>query len=255
MQTVPAHKPHAFEAAEWRARQDLATCYRAFVHYGWCDLIYTHLSLRVPGYPEHYLINPYGLLFHEVTARNLLKVDFSGAVVSGDFPYNEAGHSIHSAVLQARPEINAVLHCHTRAGMAVSCMECGVLPLTQQANEIGALLCYHDYALATDNAAECRQLGMDLADNWAMVMHNHGLLTVGRTVGEAFHFLYQLETACKVQVDVMAAGIPPITPSATAIADMQDYAKPPAEQPADFVTMAWAAVVRLMNEKDPNHRL
>ena len=121
---------------EWEQRVQLAACYRAFVYYGWTDLIFTHLSARVPGEPGHYLINPYGLMFQEVCASNLIKVDFDGNVVAGDFPYNAAGHSIHTAMLKARPDVNVALHSHTRAGMVVSCQDCGLLPLTQQANEI-----------------------------------------------------------------------------------------------------------------------
>jgi ribulose-5-phosphate 4-epimerase/fuculose-1-phosphate aldolase len=120
--------------------------------------------------------------------------------------YNNAGHAIHTAVLKARPDVNVALHSHTRAGMAVSCMECGVLPLTQQANEVSDILCYHKYGVATDNEEECRKLGEDLGDKWLMVMQNHGLLSVGRTVGEAFYMLYMLENACKVQVDVLDSG-------------------------------------------------
>jgi ribulose-5-phosphate 4-epimerase/fuculose-1-phosphate aldolase len=180
---------HTISPEEWALRQDLAACYRLFVKYGWTDLIFTHLSARVPGEPYHYLINPYGLLFQEITASNLIKVDFSGNVVSGDYPYNEAGHAIHSAVLKARPDINVALHSHTRAGTAVSAMECGLLSLSQQANEIGNLVCYHRYDVATDNDNECARLGEDLADKWAMIMHNHGLLSVGRDIAEAFYLL------------------------------------------------------------------
>ena len=197
---------HKISPEEWALRQDLAACYRLFVKYGWTDLIFTHLSARVPGEPYHYLINPYGLLFQEITASNLIKVDFSGNVVSGDYPYNEAGHAIHSAVLKARPDINVALHSHTRAGTAVSAMACGLLSLSQQANEIGNLVCYHRYDVATDNDDECARLGEDLADKWAMIMHNHGLLSVGRDMAEAFYLLYTLENACKIQVDVMASG-------------------------------------------------
>lgn len=192
--------------SEWELRCDLAACYRLFVKYGWTDLIFTHLSARVPGEPEHYLINPYGLLFDEITASNLIKVNFAGEVVAGDFPYNEAGHAIHSAVLKARPDINVVLHSHTRAGSAVSCMADGFLPLSQQANEIMGMICYHEYDYAPDNASECERLGNDMADKWLMIMHNHGLLGAGRTVAEAFYNLYILENACKIQVDVMSAG-------------------------------------------------
>lgn len=241
--------------AEWQVRVNLACCYRAFVHFGWTDLIYTHLSARVPGEAGAYLINPYGLLFHEISASNLLKVNFDGKVLVGDAAYNDAGHAIHSAVLKARADINVVLHSHTRAGMAVSCMPCGLLPLTQQANEMGAITCSHPYAVATDNEAECRALGSSMrGDYWAMLMQNHGLLAVGRSVGEAFYFLYTLENACKVQVDVMASGVKPIVPNAVAIKAMETQGRPGKEAPADFVNMSWDAVVRLMEMKDRSFR-
>jgi len=235
--------------AEWRVRRDLAACYRLFVRYGWTDLIFTHLSARVPGHDDQYLINPYGLLFDEITASNLIKVDFDGNVIAGDYPYNDAGHAIHTAILRARPDMHAVLHSHTRAGMAVSCMRCGLLPLSQQAGEVGALVAYHDYDLATDNEAECEALGRDLGDKCLMVMRNHGLLSAGRSVAEAFYYLYTLENACKVQVDVLACGKDYVTPSTDAIAAIAAYARPPADAPADFVTRAWAALLRQL-ERD-----
>ena len=126
--------------AEMNVRQDLAACYRLFVRYGWTDLIFTHLSARAPGQTDQYLINPYGLLFEEITASSLVKINFAGDLISGTNSYSDAGHAIHSAVLKARPDVNFVLHSHTRAGMAVSCMQCGILPLTQQANEISSLI-------------------------------------------------------------------------------------------------------------------
>ena len=239
---------------EWQVRQDLACCYRAFVHYGWTDLIYTHLSARVPGYDNQYIINPYGLMFHEITASNLIKVDFDGNVIAGDYPYNDAGHSIHTAILKARPDVNVALHSHTRAGMAVSCMDCGLLPLTQQANEINAVLCSHKYDVATDNEDECRALGESMADNWAMIMENHGLLSAGRTVGEAFYHLYMLENACKVQVDVMASGANIVVPDDDVIKQLNDYGIPSKDGPADFINMSWDAVVRLMDQKDISYR-
>jgi ribulose-5-phosphate 4-epimerase/fuculose-1-phosphate aldolase len=239
---------------EWQVRQNLACCYRAFVHYGWTDLIFTHLSARVPGYDDQYIINPYGLLFHEITASNLIRVDFDGNVVAGDYPYNDAGHSIHTAILKARPDVNVALHSHTRAGMAVSCMDCGLLPLTQQANEISAVLCSHKYGVATDNEEECRALGESIADKWAMIMENHGLLSVGRSVGEAFYHLYTLENACKVQVDVMSSGANMVVPDDDVIRKLNDYGIPPKNGPADFINMSWDAVVRLMDQKDPSYR-
>ncbi|MGI9315802.1 MAG: class II aldolase/adducin family protein, partial [bacterium] len=245
----------SFSNEEWKARQELAACYRAFVHYGWTDLIFTHLSARVPGHPDQYLINPYGLLFHEITASNLIKVDFAGNVVQGDYPFNDAGHAIHTAVLSARPDVNSVLHSHTRAGMAVSCMQSGLLPLTQQANEIRDLVCYHRYEdVATHSDDECRRLGEDIADKWLMVMNNHGLLSVGRTVGEAFYYLYTLENACKVQVDVLRSGEEPVIPPDHALKSLSKYGVPSKDGPGDFVTRSWEAVVRMLDQKHPDYR-
>jgi len=243
-----------FIEEEWQLRVQLAACYRAFVHYGWTDSIFTHLSARVPGHPGQYLINPYGLLFHEICASNLIKLDFDGNVIEGDYPYNDAGHAIHTAVLKARPDINVALHSHTRAGMAVSCMECGLLPLTQQANEMRDITCYHEYGLATNNPEECEKLGEDLADKWVMIMRNHGLLSVGRTVAEAFYFLYTTENACKVQLDVLAAGTEIVTPRQDIIDQMAQRGVPPVERPDHHADMAWNAVMRQLEQKDPSFR-
>lgn len=246
--------PSKMEDQEWRVRQELACCYRAFVHYGWTDLIFTHISARVPGQVDQYLINPYGLLFNEITASNLIKADFNGNLISGDYPVNDAGHLIHTAVLRARPDVNAVLHSHTRAGMAVSCLPHGLLPITQQANEMLGLVGVHKYGLVTDDEQECQLLGESIADKWALILENHGLLSVGRTVGEAFYFLYMLENACKVQVDVLACTDKPVTPKEEAIQAISDYGMPPADGPSSFAEMSWNAVVRLMDSKDPTYR-
>ncbi len=254
MTKIAQLRPHKISEAEWQLRRDLAACYRLFVRFGWTDLIFTHLTARVPGHADQYLINPYGLLFQEITASNLLKVDFDGNVLAGDHPYNEAGHAIHTAVLRARPEINAVLHSHTRAGMAVSCMQGGLQPFSQQANEIMQFVCYHQYDFSPGNEAECRRLGQDLGDQWLMIMHNHGLLSVGRSVAEAFYFLYMLENACKVQVDVMACGGDLITPSAASIKRLADHARPPSEQPADYMDMAWAALLRTLEQPPTSYQ-
>ena len=254
MATVMSAVPESMPADEWQLRCDLAACYRLFVKFGWTDLIYTHLSARVPGHDDHYLINPYGLLFQQICASNLIKVDFDGNVIAGDYPYNDAGHEIHTAILKARPEVNAVLHSHTRAGMAVSCMECGLLPITQQANAMGALVCYHDYDVATDNEEECRRLGSDMGDKWVMIMRNHGLLSAGRTVGEAFFFLYTLENACKVQVDVMSSGAKIVTPKQDAIDRLAEYDRVPADGPGDSAVRSWAALIRLLNDTEPSYK-
>ena len=248
LKPVPTARPNITDE-EWNLRVELATCYRAFVFYGWTDLIFTHLSARVPSAPDQYLINPYGLMFQEITPESLIKVDFDGNVIEGDYPYNQAGHAIHSAVLKARPDVNIALHSHTRAGMAVSCLECGVLPLSQQANEILHLVCYHDYDVASINEDECERLGRDLEDKFLMVMRNHGLLSVGRNMAEAFIYLYTLENACKVQLDVMAAGGEMIFPSEEARARLREESS---EDPDDYASRAWAAVRRLVERNNPD---
>jgi len=235
--------------AQWRVRQDLAACYRLFVQFGWTDLIFTHLSARLPDNPDHYLINPYGLLFNEITAGNLLTVTLDGDVLAGDHPYNNAGHAIHASVLQARADVNCVLHSHTRAGMAVSCMQAGLLPLTQQAGEIHHLVCYHDYDIASaeDNQAECERLARDMGKQWLMIMRNHGLLSAGRTIAEAFYHLYTLENACKVQVDAMASGAALRYPKSTAIEQLARYTGPHESGPTDAVTRSWQALIRQLD--------
>jgi ribulose-5-phosphate 4-epimerase/fuculose-1-phosphate aldolase len=254
--TQPAYtEVSGISEAEWQLRCDLAACYRLFVKYGWTDLIFTHLSARVPGCDDQYLINPYGLLFPEVTASNLIKVSFDGEVIAGDYPYNDAGHAIHSSILKARPDINVALHSHTRAGMAVACMEEGLLPLSQQAGEIIDLVCYHEYGFADENNPdECRRLGEDIADKWLMIMHNHGLLSVGRTVAEAFFYLYTLENACKVQVDVMASGATPKLMPAVPLQQLTDYSRPSAAGPNDSSTRSWPALIRMLDQQDPSYK-
>ncbi len=236
------------QTQEWRVRCDLAACYRVFVKYGWTDLIYTHISARHPTEEGLYLINPYGLLFDEITASSLIVVDFEGTVVRGDYPYNEAGHAIHSAVLKARPDVNWVLHSHTRAGMAVSCMACGLLPITQQAMFLKDYVSYHPWNLQTAEH-ECARLARDLGDNYAMVLNNHGLLTCASTVGEAFVALYLLESACKVQVDVMRSGAQPIVPDADILAETARVGRPghlSGER-------EWAALLRWLERTDPSY--
>ncbi len=237
--------------AEWRVRVDLAALYRLFAHYGWTDLIETHITARVPGEEGCYLINPYGLMFEEVTASSLLKVDYEGRVLSGAEPYNEAGHLIHTAVLKARPEINFVLHSHTRAGVAVSAMAGGLLPLSQHAMAILGQVAYHPYQDVTSAADECAKLAHDLGDKYLMILHNHGLLACGRTAGEAFYFHYLLEMACKVHVDVLRSGAETLQPPASVVEGREAWGMPGPEPKS---AREWAALRRLLERKDPSFK-
>lgn len=238
--------------AEWQTRVDLAALYRLYVRYGWTDLIYTHISARVPDAQNQYLINPYGPFFDEMSASSLIKVDFDGNLIeSNGQEYNQAGHLIHSAVLKARPDINFVLHTHTRAGVAVSCMECGLLPLSQHSNLILGTLAYHDYAQVTSDDDECARLGRDIGDKYLMVMRNHGLLACGRTAAEAFWYLYYLEMSCKIQVDVMAGGPGYVLPKEDAVQGLRENGMPGAQPRGD---REWPGLLRMLDRIDSSYR-
>jgi ribulose-5-phosphate 4-epimerase/fuculose-1-phosphate aldolase len=193
--------------AEWQARVDLAAAYRLVALYGWDDLIFTHISARVPGPEHHFLLNPYGMMFEEVTASSLVKVDLHGNKVS-DSPYfiNPAGFTIHSAVHAGREDALCVMHLHTDYGIAVSAQEQGLLPISQQAMFPLASLAYHDYEGLALNDDEKPRLVSDLGDKNYMILRNHGLLTVGKSAAEAFLSMYILERACRIQILAQSGG-------------------------------------------------
>jgi len=194
-------------AEEWAIRVDLAAAYRLVAHYGWDDLIFTHLSARVPGPEHHFLLNPYNLMFEEVTASSLVKVDMNGLPVEPTpFITNPAGFTIHSALHMARDDAQAVMHLHTPHGQAVSAHNEGLLPLTQTAMLIRGELAYHDYEGVAVDLSERERLVADLGDKGAMLLRNHGTLAVGESVGECFLKLYFLERACEAQILALSAG-------------------------------------------------
>jgi ribulose-5-phosphate 4-epimerase/fuculose-1-phosphate aldolase len=239
-------------ADERQARIDLAAAYRLVAHYGWDDLIFTHISARVPGPEHHFLINPYGMLFNEITASCLIKVDLDGNLVEPTpYFFNPAGFTIHSAVHAARDDAKCVLHLHTVAGVAVSCQEGGLLPLNQTAMVLNGAIAYHEYegiALLLD---ERPRLVADLGDKNAMLLRNHGTLTVGPTVGEAFLAMYFLERACATQVALLAGGVALHYPSA----DAQEVVKQQAGQGIPQVAkLAWDAQLRMLDAKDPSYK-
>ncbi|MGH9967394.1 MAG: class II aldolase/adducin family protein [Pyrinomonadaceae bacterium] len=186
---------------EWQARIDLAAAYRLVAHYGWDDLIFTHISARVPGPEHHFLINPYGMLFEEINASSLVKIDLNGnKVMESAHSINPAGFTIHSAVHAARADALCVMHLHTDYGIAVSVQKEGLLPISQQALFPLASLAYHDYEGLALNEEEKPRLVQDLGNKNYMILRNHGLLTTGKTVAEAFLHMYILERACKAQI-------------------------------------------------------
>jgi ribulose-5-phosphate 4-epimerase/fuculose-1-phosphate aldolase len=192
---------------EWKIRVDLAAAYRLVAHHGWDDLIFTHLSARIPGPEHHFLLNPYNLMFEEVTASSLVKVDTNGLPVEASpFITNPAGFTIHSAIHMAREDAHAVIHLHTPHGQAVSAHSEGLLPLTQTAMLIRDEVAYHDYEGVAVDLDERERIVADLGDKGAMLLRNHGTLTVGETVGEAFVKMYFLERACHAQILALSAG-------------------------------------------------
>jgi ribulose-5-phosphate 4-epimerase/fuculose-1-phosphate aldolase len=206
--TSSAHQgAEARTGEEWRMRVDLAACYRLIALNGMDDMHATHISARVPGPDHHFLINPYGLLFSQVTASNLVKIDLDGNIVE-DTPHviNPAGFVIHSAIHGARPDAVCVIHTHTVAGIAVSCLQEGLLPLSQKSMRFYNRIAYHDYEGKADDLDERGRLVRDLGDRNAMILRNHGLLVCGQTVGRAYKAMANLEKSCKIQLAAMASG-------------------------------------------------
>ena len=192
---------------EWQLRVDLAACYRLVAAYGWSDLIFTHISARSPGPEHHFLINPYGMLFEEVTASSLIKIDQQGEKLSeSPHPVNRAGFVIHSAVHAVREDAGCVLHTHTRAGVAVSAQACGVLPISQQSTFVLASLGYHTYEGVALHDAEKPRLQADLGQANHLMLRNHGLLVVGSSIAEAFLLMYNFESTCQIQLAAQAGG-------------------------------------------------
>ena len=194
-------------AEEWQLRVDLAACYRLVALYGWSDLIFTHISARIPGPEHHFLINPYGLMFDEITASSLVKVDMQcNKLIESPYPVNPAGFVIHSSVHAAREDVQCVLHTHTRAGVAVSAQKNGVLPISQQSTFVLASLAYHGYEGVAFRDEEKPRLQADLGEANFLMLRNHGLLTCGKTIADAFLAMYTFEAACKIQIDAQAGG-------------------------------------------------
>ena len=240
---------------EWAVRVDLAAAYRLVAHFGWDDVIFTHISARVPGPDEHFLINPYGLLFEEITASCLVKVDLDGNVLEPTpYPINPAGFTIHSAVHAARQDVACVMHLHTVAGVAVSTQAEGLLPLNQTAMVLSGSIGYHEYeGLALDHAERPR-LVADLGQFPAMLLRNHGTLTVGRTIPSAFLNMYFLERACAMQVATLAGGAALHRPADAVQQLVTRQAAGQVMGGLDIADMAWAPLIRLLDRRYPGFR-
>jgi ribulose-5-phosphate 4-epimerase/fuculose-1-phosphate aldolase len=238
---------------EWRARVDLAAAYRLVAEFKWDDLVFTHITARVPGSEDQFLINPYGMFFDEITASSLVKIDVHGNKLDeSPFPVNPAGFVIHSAIHSARHDAHCVLHTHTLNGVAVSAQKHGVLPISQHSIFVLASLAYHDYEGVALRDDEKPRLVQDLGDKNYLMLRNHGLLTLGPTVADAFMAMYFFETTCNMQVRAMAGGseLTQVEPQVIATA-MQQAAQATKGQGAQLV---WPGLLRRLDRKDPSYR-
>ena len=254
-ETPPAALSGVSEA-EWQVRLDLAALYRVVAHFRMTDLIYTHISARVPGPEHHFLINHYGRMFHEMRASDLVKIDLDGNIVeegiSSSRRVNAAGFTIHSAIHQAREDLTCVIHTHTAAGMAVAAQRQGLLPISQHALKFYGKLAYHGYQGVALDLDERASLVADLGDHSNMILANHGLLSAGRTIPEAFNNIYYLERACQAQVAALSGGCELVIPS-------KEVCEHTAQQfvgdddPARYDFM-WESCLRLIENDRPDYR-
>jgi len=245
------------EEAERSLRVQLAAAYRMVDHFGWTELIYGHLTVRVPGPDIHFLINPYGLNYDEITASNLVKIDLEGNIVGhSDYPVNKAGFIIHSAVHMANaPQNKCVMHTHTRAGMAIAATQEGVLPVSMTATGFYGRLSYHEFEGPSFDLDERPRLLEHLGQNKAMILKNHGLLTVGKTVPDAFLRLYRLERACQVQLDAAAAGTLNVISHNLATSSGQSMDEFSGYGDASQIGMTeFKALMRKLDKVDPSYR-
>ncbi len=235
-------------AEEWETRVNLAAMYRLTAIHGWTDMIFTHICARVPGPEHHFLINPYGLMFEEVTASSLVKIDIDGNIVlDNGYPINPAGFTIHSALHMAREDAMAVMHVHTDDGVAVSSMNGGLRPLNQTSMFVRGAIAYHEYEGVALNLDERARLIADLGDKDLMILRNHGTLAVGPSIADCFLRLYFLERACAIQVRAMACPDGLHMPTAAAIALTEGMSGGPGG------ALAWPALQRLMDRRSPGY--
>ncbi|MBT6275148.1 MAG: class II aldolase/adducin family protein [Chromatiales bacterium] len=254
MNAIVKENTTAFSNEEWVIRVQLAAAYRLVDYFGWSELIYGHLTMRLPGEPASFLINPYGLNYDEVTASNLVRIDVDGNVVGhSDYPVNRAGFVIHSAVHMARSENKCVMHTHTRAGMAISAMRAGLQQVHMYSADFYGRLAYHDFEGPSLDTDERERLLADLGSANAMVLRNHGLMTVGKTIPEAFIRLYRLERAAQVQLDCTSAGPVQLIPESVAAASAKNNEAFLAHQDGPG-ELEFKALLRKLDKIDPSYQ-
>jgi ribulose-5-phosphate 4-epimerase/fuculose-1-phosphate aldolase len=253
---LPSMRDQCSEA-EWEARVNLAACYRLVEIYGMADMMANHISVRVPGEENAFLINAYGMMYEEITASSLLKVDHDGKLLSspdfGDLKYgvNIPGYVIHSAVHHARPEVACIIHTHSWASMAISSLECGLLPLTQTGMRFFKVG-YHDYQGVVLDTREQESLVADLGQGEALILRNHGAMTVGTSVGGAFNWMHRLELACRSQLAAMACNSPLSKVPSPVLQDTWNQYQPNTRRP--YGQMEWPGLLRKLDRMDPSFR-
>jgi ribulose-5-phosphate 4-epimerase/fuculose-1-phosphate aldolase len=241
-------------AEEWQLRVDLAACYRAVALYGWDDLVFTHISARVPGPEHHFLINPYGLMFEEMTASSLVKVDMDCQPLHDTpYPVNPAGFVIHSAIHAGRDDVVCVLHTHTPAGVAVAAQKQGLLPISQQASVALMSLSYHDYEGIAVRDDEKARLQNDLGRSTCFILRNHGLLTVGRSVADAFLAMFTLERACQIQVLAQAGGAELLQVTPEVLGGVRQAVQVQSVSKGSSGALAWPALLRKLDRTNPGY--
>ncbi len=244
-----------YSTTEWEARVNLAACYQLMPLFGMSDLVYNHITARIPGTDDEILINPYGYMYEEITASNLIKINVKGDVLDNPNTdgtgLNQAGYVIHSAVHGARHDVGCVIHTHSRAGMAVSAMECGLLPITQTAMRFKDIA-YHDYESVAIDMDEQQRLVADLGTQDAMILRSHGLLVASPSIAEAFNAMYWLEMACRAQVDALAGNTKLIIPPQPVVEKTHHLYQPNVRRP--FGIMEWPAMLRYLDRRNATYK-
>ncbi len=236
-----------FSDEEWSNRVNLAACYHLADHFQMTDIIWNHITSKTSKNKETFLINKFGLRYNEITASNLLEIDLEGKVISGDGEINYTGYVIHGAVHKAKKNIHCVMHTHTRAGLAISCLKEGLKPIFQDAAIFHNRVSYHDWQGMSTEVEECKDIAKNLGNNKVMILRNHGLLTCGETIGEAFILMYYLDKACKNQLDTMSTGLDTIVPSD----NIMEFAAGQYEDPRFRLGKhEWPALLRLLDDKN-----
>jgi len=236
---------------EWSNRINLAACYHLADHFGFSDIIWNHITAKTEKNKDTFLINPFGLRYDEVTASNLIEINLDGKIINGEHKINETGYIIHGAIHKSRKDINCIVHSHSRAGLAISCLNEGLIPMMQDSAMFYNRVSYHDWEGMSTEIEECEKISKDLGSNKVMILKNHGLLTCGSTISEAFMLMYYLDRACKNQIDIMSTRMKINSPSE----NIMEFAVKQYEDPSfKLGENEWPALIRLLDKKNSKYK-